>query len=704
MNNLLSTLDQAARQVGQRVPPERSDDIHQLARACAATSAQAAAQWQQAWELAGLREASAPLAQPQPADLPFVLWSSGQGWQLVKNRNAAGVWLAGEQGDQEVSDLSSCLCLSLPSRVSLAAAPGGTIRAIDLVRAAIGQRRRVFIDAVAATALVNLLTLAISLYSMQVYDRVIPNSGFHTLWVLTVGTLAALVLEFMLKQVRSRTIDGVCLAIDHQLSSWFFARMMHIRMEARPGTVGTLASQVKGFEMVRGMLTSTSLFVLADVPFALFFVIIIALVAGWLAVVPLLVLPVALVAGVMFQRIIQRLMRENMAASNKKTGLLVEAVDGAEAFKATGAEWKLHSRWNQLVKETSETDDRTRNYTVLSQNLTGTIQQLGYVILVATGAYLVADSKLTMGALLACTIISNRALMPIVQLPTMMAQWAQARAAMDGLDKIIALPSEDDDRQQALTPGKLDGQLRWERVRFAYQGMQRMALEIDRMEIHPGERVGLVGSIGSGKSTLLKLASGLYRPNEGKVFLGEVDMALLSPAVLREHMAYLPQEVRLLSGTLRDNLLLGIPDPGDEAILAAARRTGLIDLITAQPKGLALEISEGSRGVSGGQKQLIAMTRMLLAPARIWLMDEPTGSMDAMTESRIVALLKEVSDSGVTLLIATHKTALLPLMERLVVAHGGRVVLDGPRSAVLEKISARNPAQSAGAVPAGVSV
>ncbi|MFM2111879.1 MAG: hypothetical protein RLZZ271_539, partial [Pseudomonadota bacterium] len=708
MSELLPLLDKAARLVSQRVPPERMDDLRQGLGAQPSSADAARGQWQQAWADASLAGSPVVLEQPQPAHLPFVAWRADAGWLLVKNRNASGAWQASDADDsaataQGIESLDGWLCLSLPQRPQGSPAQSG-IRAIDLVRAAVQQRRRVFVDAVAATALVNLLTLAISLYSMQVYDRVIPNSGFQTLWVLTVGTVAALALEFMLKHVRSRTIDGVCMAIDHQLSAWFFGRMLSIRMEKRPGTVGTLASQVRGFETVRGVLTSTSLFILADVPFALFFVLIIALVGGWLAVVPLVILPVALFAGVMFQRAIQRLMRENMTASNMKTGLLVEAVDGAEAFKASGAEWKLQSRWNQLVLEAGESDQKSRNYSVLSQNLTASIQQVGYVILVATGAYLVSENKLTMGALLACTIISNRALMPVVQLPGLMMQWAQAKAAMEGLDKIIALPSEDDDQQQALMPGKLSGDLRFDRVRFTYPGASRVALELEQMSLRPGERVGLVGSVGSGKSTLLKIASGLYRPTEGKSFLGGVDMALLSPTILREHIGYLPQDIRLISGTLRDNVLLGIPDPGDEAVLAAAKRTGLIELITSQPKGLALEISEGSRGVSGGQKQLIALTRMLLSPTRVWLLDEPTGAMDAMTEARIVALLKELSETGVTLLIATHKTALLPLLDRLAVVHQGRVVLDGPRNAVMDKITGRTAATNAEAVPAGVSV
>jgi ATP-binding cassette subfamily C protein LapB len=403
----------------------------------------------------------------------------------------------------------------------------------------------------------------------------------------------------------------------------------------------------------------------------------------------LIALPIALVMGVMFQGAIQRHTRLNLSASNRKAGLLVEAVDGAEALKANSAEWVLQSRWNRLVAETSQADQSIRDYSALSQNLTVGFQQLTYIALVAVGAYLVAQNQMTMGALLACSIIGNRAMAPIVQLPGVMVQWAHARAAIEGLEHIIKLPNEADDAHHALMPQTLEGSFRFERARFAYGMTKHMALEIERLEIRPGERVGLIGAIGSGKSTLLKLASGMYRPAEGKIFLGGMDMALLAPAVTREVVGYLPQETRLFSGSLRDNLLLGLPDPGEDNILAAAKRTGLIELILGQPKGLALEITEGGRGVSGGQKQLIALTRMLLARPKVWLLDEPTGAMDSGTEARVVALMRELAIGGATLVVTTHKTALLPLLDRLVVLQGGRILLDGPRDAVLAKLSGR---------------
>ena len=696
---LLALLERAARLVGQRVVPARLADISRMLE-LDGEGLPAAALFAEGWCAAGLSGMPARRETPTPADLPFVGWRNDLGWFLVKSRNAAGFWQAefGNGADSEgpLENLDGAECVSLPRRVAAAAAAP---RALMLVWNALVARKAVFLEAMLATGLINLLTLAISLYAMQVFDRVIPNHGFQTLWVLTVGVAVAVGLEFLLKHVRSRTVDRTCTVIDHRLSDWLFNRLMGIRMEQRPASVGTLASQLKGFELVRGVLTSTSLFVLADVPFAIFFIVVIGLVGGWVVAVPLIALPLALIAGILFQRAIERHSRLNLAGANRKAGLLVEAVDGAESLKANSAEWKLQARWNHLVAEVGDSEEKIRAYSALSQNLTVAFQQLGYVALMALGAYFVTENQLSMGGLLACSILSNRAMAPIVQLPGVMVQWAHARAAIEGLDRIIALPSETDEEHHALAPETLEVGFRFARVRFTYGMASRLALEVDRLEIRPGERVGLIGAIGSGKSTLLKMASGLYRPLEGKVFLGGVDMALLSPPVLREAVGYLPQDMHLFSGTLRDNLLLGLADPGDEAVLEVARRTGLIDLVGGQPKGLALEITEGGRGVSGGQKQLIALTRMLLADPRVWLLDEPTGSMDSVTEARVVSLLGEAAKKGATLVVATHKTALLPLLDRLVVLQGGRVLLDGPRDQVLAKLAGKPQA----AAPEGVA-
>ncbi|MEQ1838119.1 MAG: ATP-binding cassette domain-containing protein, partial [Candidatus Nitrotoga sp.] len=661
--NMAALIDQAARLAGQRVAGARLGDIDKLIDQMD-EGADVTAMFAAAWRAADLDGTPVRLNNPSPVNLPFVAYSNGLGWVMMQSFGADGFWhgmsiyvqnqtpakiqpeaetitppsfdelLTAPAEDAEIisestttepenidvppenksqrpeillEKLDGITCILLPQRSGVAQARPS---AMSLVRSALWARKGVFVDAVLATMLINLLTLATSLYSMQVFDRVIPSEGFQTLWVLTIGVSLSICLEFMLKHVRSRTVDHTCNGVDHKLSEWFFNRMLGIRMEARPASVGTLASQIKGFEMVRGVLASTSLFVIADVPFAIFFLFVIFLIGGWVVAVPIVAMPIALVAGVMFQRAIQHHTRLNLSASNRKAGLLVEAVDGAESLKTNSAEWIVQARWNRLVQETSHAEQSIRNYSALSQNLTVGFQQLSYIALVAVGAYFVTQNEMTMGALLACSIIGNRAMMPIVQLPGVMVQWALARAAIEGLEQIINLPNEADEAHHALTPQTLDGSFRFERTRFSYgMGPQgRVVLEIEHLNIKPGERVGLIGPIGSGKSTFLKLASGLYRPAAGKVFLGGVDLALLSSPVMREIIGYLPQEAKLFSGTLRDNLTIGLPDPGEEAILAASRRTGLIDLILGQPKGLALELTEGGRGVSGGQKQLIAVT------------------------------------------------------------------------------------------------
>jgi ATP-binding cassette subfamily C protein LapB len=684
LETLSALIMQSARLTGQTVQRERKDQIAQaLSRADA--KAPAARLARSAWRAAGLAGKPRPLEEPGAHDCPFLAWHAEHGWRVIAAQNADGSWLAQDANGavMRMRDLDAADCVSLPAKTRRS----GPTKTSALIRSALWRRKGIFTEALFATFFINVLALAASIFSMQVYDRVIPNHGFQTLWVLSIGVGVALLFDLLLKHVRSFTVEKTATRIDADLSKWFFERALGIRLEARPPAIGTLAAQIKGFEMVRGVMSATSIFMLADVPFAVFFIVVIGMVNAWMMLVPAALLPVAMIAGLMFQRQIARHTLENQGQNNRKAGLLIESIDGAESLKANSAEWKLQSRWGTLVDEAGDSDYRIRQYSALSQHLTVLLQQLGYVALVVLGAYLVTQNQLTMGGLIAITIINARALAPIIQLPALMVQWQHARAAIGGLDKLIALPNEIDDSADALIPESLEGGIRFEKARFAYGVKADTALELGRLEIRPGERVGIIGAIGSGKSTLLKLASGLYRPAEGKVFLGGIDMAMIAPAFVRESVAYLPQDIRLVSGTLRENLLQGLPDPGDEALLQAARETGLISLISNHPKGLALPITEGGRGISGGQRQLVGLTRMLLARPSVLLLDEPSASMDAHSEAKVVAMLKAKAAEGVTLIVATHKNALLPVLDRLLLMQGCRVVMDGPRDLVLAKLA-----------------
>lgn len=688
---MIELLTEAARLSGQRIARARRDAAGKAVRSIDPRAP--ALGFGHAWRVAGLAGEPRRVEVPSQADLPLVCWrADGEVCLLVApapDGRVSGRRLDGS-AVQVPLDEGGATFVRLAASGDTAQVP----RALPRAAQAVWARRWTLVEAIFATAVVSLLGLGVSLYSMQVYDRVIPNQGYQSLWVLTVGVIVALLLEWLLKQLRAWIVDQAGADIDNELAQWLFDRLQHTRLDTRPSTVGSLAAQVKGLETVRALLTSTTLYALADVPFALLFLLVIAALSGSLVLVPLVVLPLALIAGIAFQRAIAREARRMTASTYRKNGLLVETVEGAESLRAAHGEWQMANRWQALVEEVSAADVRIRHWTAWSQNLVSLLQQGGYVAMVAFGAWLIVDNALTMGALLAVTIIANRALAPIVQLPSVMVQWAHARAALDGVDQIVALPNDLDAATERVAPDTLAAELRVQSASFAY-GPQRVVLDVPALSIGPGERVGLLGTIGSGKSSLLKILSGLYRPSSGRVLLGGLDLAALHPAVAREAIGYLPQDTRLISGTLRDNVLLGLPDPGDERLLEAARRTGLFDLISRHPQGLALGITEGGRGVSGGQRQLIALTRMLLGSPKVWLLDEPTASMDNETEARVIQLLHEQVGPRDTLVVATHKTAFLPALTRLIVIRDGRIVLDGPRDTVIAALQGK-------AAPAGV--
>lgn len=557
---------------------------------------------------------------------------------------------------------------------------------------AIFKRRRIFFEAALATLLIGLFGLAGSLYTMQVYDRVIPLKGYSTLIVLTIGVLLAVLLELLMKQVRASMVERVCKIIDQELSDVFFTKALSIRLDARPKTVGTFASQIRHFESVRTFMTSTTLMVLADIPLAILFILVIAMISGWVSLVPLLAIPLALVLGLLFKRSIRQLTSEQIRESNYKNGLLIDAIDGVESLKASGAEWKVQAKWKSLTNLLADKELSLRLLTNFSSQLTQTVHQATYVGMIAFGAYLVAEGQLTLGGLIACSIISSRALQPIAQLPAVISQWQSAVISLEALDNIMRMPDDRSSAQRLVVPLKCDGAIRAERVKFQYEPGQTV-IDISSLAIRPGERIAVLGAVGSGKSTLIKLLAGLYLPSDGQIFIDDIDLFQVAPGFVREHVAYLPQDVRLFNGSLRENLTLGLPNPPDEVIMQAAKLCGLSQAIARNPKGLELMIHEGGRGLSGGQRQLVGLTRMLIAKPKILLLDEPTASMDGQLESLVMRHLFEEIPKSCSVVVSTHKVAVLKYVTRIVVIQEGRVVLDGPRDEVLNQLNNPNRPQ-----------
>jgi ATP-binding cassette subfamily C protein LapB len=562
----------------------------------------------------------------------------------------------------------------------------GPKTATDWFLHSIKKRLMFFVEGVVATSAANILALASSFYAMQVYDRVVPADSYQTLIVLSIGAVIAVVMELVMRQLRAYFVDRACRSIDQELSGVFFDQALSVRMDARPRSVGTFASQLKQFELVRNFMTSSTLFILADAPFTIVFIIVIWMIGGYVALPPLILMPISLALGFYAKFKISKLTEEQVKDANKKNGLLIEAIDGIESIKSIGGEWKFLEMWQELNYDTSSNELRIRNITNFVTNATHMLQQVSYIVLIGVGVYAIHSGTITMGALIACSIISNRALSPISQLAGMVVQYQHAKAALSGLNNLMALPRDRELNQRLIVPEVSQGHLKLENATYSYEE-KLVALKLVSLNVSQGERVAVLGPVGSGKSTLLKLMSGLYKPSEGRVFLDDIDMTLISPGFLRENIGYLTQDVRLFNGTLRENLTLGLASPSDEHIIEIASLTFLDRVIKQHPQGLELRITEGGKGLSGGQRQIVGLTRMLLAKPSLLLLDEPTASMDPDLEKALIKNLFEKMPKKTTIIVSTHKTALLNYINRLVLMDKGAIIVDGDRDAVLKEIT-----------------
>jgi ATP-binding cassette subfamily C protein LapB len=637
---------------------------------------------------------------PRVHEFPLLVYHSDHGWGVAERIEADNRLLVVKNGMSTTwgnADRAQLYDLVIP----LPAGKQDFSKAIDVFKAAIGRRKHVILLAVLATFVVNFIALVTSLYTMQVYDRVVPRGAFSTLWVLTVGVVVALLFDFALRVVRANLLEREAVEIDTEVSEFFFSRSVDVRLDARPPGIGTMAAQLRGLEQVRQMLSSSAIFALADLPFALLFIFVIVQLGGIIALVLLVTFPVALGLALLFAYRIRRDTERAQISGNRKNGLLVESLDSAETVKANRGQWYLLSRWNSLLDEVHASELPVKKLQAQAGSIFGTIQQISYIALIAWGAYEVFENRISMGALIACSILAGRVNGPLLaQLPSLLVQWSYSRSALKMLDAILALPTDKPSGVDQLRPNRLAGELTFKDVTFIYPG-GRAGIQVPKLQIPAGERIGIIGGVGSGKSTLLKLMSGLYAPQEGQILIDKLDMTQVADDVLRENIGYLPQDYRLVNGSLRDNLLLGLPDPGDDKIMEIAQKTGLANLITTHPRGLDLQITEGGRGLSGGQRVLTGLTRILLARPRLLLLDEPTSNLDVETEALVLRTLQERVSPETTLIIVTHKLQLVGLFQRLMVIANGQVSVDGPTEEVMQRL--RKPAAEQGKAQSGTS-
>ena len=637
--------------------------------------------------------------EPSSGALPMVTLVPGMGCRLVYGKTDQGDWLLeGPGGSQRIVHIPE------GSQFTAVALPPGqkreTTSAFAVFKEALASRKSVFVLAGLASIMCNLFALATAFYSLQVYDRVIPTQGVQTLIVLTVGVALVIAFDMIIKTARSLILETFIKGADREISHRIFRRLLRIRMDQFPASVGTLSSQIRSYETIRAFASSATLYVAIDAPFALLFLLVIMAIAGPLvALAALVFLVLSLATGLIFRRRIERHTKESAAYTNMKLGLLVDAVGGAESIKATGGAWQMLNRWDHLNRLAVEDEAKTRHYSELSSYLAGFMQQVSYVLLVATGAYIASTTTdLTTGGIIACSILSGRVLAPIGMLPGLIVQWGHAKIALENLERVFVLERDNHAITRPINPDAIKGQYRVAGLRFAYRDRDE-SVAIEKLHIEPGEKVGILGMVGAGKSTLLKLLAGLYKPQQGQILLDGLDLQHVSRLVLSERLGYLPQNIHLFAGTVRDNLLMGCTGVTEAEVLGACQATGLMELIAGNPKGLDLAISEGGAGVSGGQKQLIALTRLLLSRPDVWLLDEPTASMDESHEQRVLIALKRAIAPEQTLVLVTHKPVLLGLVERLIVLTPTGIAMDGPRDAVIARLRGGAPAPRPAVVP-----
>jgi len=540
----------------------------------------------------------------------------------------------------------------------------------------------------------NLLAIGTSLFAMQVWDRVVPAQSLNTLWVLTSGLVLALALEFLMRTARLSIVDHFGKQADLKLSAMFFARVLNIRNDARPKSPGTLISQLRDLEQIRELLTSSALGVMLDLPFVVAFLFIIWLLGGPLVWVPLVAIPFLIVPGFLAQYPLARLSTEGMSESALRNTILMEAIYRAEDIKILQAEPRFRKLWNGTNQVSGEIGLKQRKLAGLLVNFAQAVQQLAYAGVVIAGVYGILDGSLSFGAVLACSILTSRTIAPLGQISAILSRLQNARAGKKGLDSLLDLPIDHDPEKPAYHKPTLVGRYRFENVAYAYEAEARPALVIPGLAIEPGERVAILGRVGAGKSTFLRLAAGLATPGQGTIVFNGTAMDLIDAADIRRDVGVLLQETSLFYGTLRHNLLIGNPLASDEQILEAMQVSCADQLLLHQPHGLDLTLREGGIGLSGGQKQALMLARLVLRSPSIVILDEPTASLDEGTELQIIDRMKTWLGER-TLIVATHRFALLALVDRIIVVDGGRVVLNGPKEEVLRVLAGKGPVQPA---------
>ncbi len=542
-------------------------------------------------------------------------------------------------------------------------------------------------DVLLAAFLINLIAIVIPLFILNVYDRVVPNNAFETLWALSLGVIIVIIVDFGLRMVRGYVLDVAGKRVDIDLSALIMERVLGMQMINRPASVGSFAANLRAFESVRDFITSTTIIAFIDFPFALIFLALIFWL-GWMMAIPLIIAMVGLILyALILQPKMQALTETTYRATATRNATLIETLVGIETIKTQCAEGVMQRKWEQSVVYLARVGADLRYMASTVVNGSASVQQLVTVAMIIIGVYLISEQKLSMGGMIACVMLSSRALAPFAQIASLLTQYQNAAMALSALDQVVSQPVERPENAAFVRREHIMGEIEFNHVKFSYPGGSSEVLSDISFRIKKGEHVAIIGKVGSGKSTINRLILGLYQPSEGTIKIDGVDIRQLDPAQIRKATGYVPQDIILFYGSLRENITIGVPHVEDHAILQAAEIAGLHEMISNHPNGFDMPIGERGESLSGGQRQAVAIARAFVHEPSILLLDEPSSAMDGTTEEALKARLAAYA-KGRTMILVTHRNSLLDLVDRLIVIDRGKVVADGPKAQVTEALLA----------------
>ena len=549
----------------------------------------------------------------------------------------------------------------------------------------IWESKNIYRDVLIASILINIFAIAAPMFTRLVYDKVVPNLAFETLWVLASGIFVVFLFDLLLKLMRSYFIDVAGKKSDILISSKLFSKVLGIRMEAKPASVGAFAKNLQEFESIREFFTSATIGSLIDLPFAIMFLALIWLMAGNLVFVPVAGVVILIIYALLIQGPLRRTIEEGSRLASQKYANLIESLAGLETVKLFSAQSQFQFRWEEAVAHMANWTIKSRRITDSIQNTAGFVQQSTNVGMIIFGVYLIAEGELTMGGLIAATMLSGRAIGPLVQLSLLSTRYNQAKSSMTLIEQVMSMPDEQEEGKRYIHRPIIQGHIALDKVTFHYPDSPVASVRDLSLTIAPGEKVAIIGRIGSGKTTLERLIMGLYKPTEGHVRIDDTDMEQLHHVDVRRNIGCVPQDSNLFYGSVRDNITLGRPLVDDRDVMDAANRAGVTAFTQQDPAGLERQVGEGGGLLSGGQRQSIAIARAFLGRPPVLLMDEPTSAMDNRSEMHIKHQLSQLLPSE-TLILITHKTSMLDVVDRVIVMEKGSIIADGPKAKVLSDL------------------